>query len=97
MGSRLQFWINHLRRIDAEGISIASYARREQLSVHSLYSSPPAKKVTVSKKNPQRANRRLPHQLRSLLWRLSCPSQGKSPPDKMQPIQHALLKWAVSS
>lgn len=39
MGSRLQFWINHLRRIDAEGISIASYARREQLSVHSLYSA----------------------------------------------------------
>src|SRR5699024_6504579 len=52
MGSRLQFWINHLRRIDAEGISIASYARREQLSVHSLYSARHQLRKSQSVKKP---------------------------------------------
>ena len=52
MGSRPQFWINHLRRIDAEGISIASYARREQLSVHSLYSARHQLRKSQSVKKP---------------------------------------------
>lgn len=39
MGPRHRFWVSHLQRIDAEGISIAAYARREQLSVYSLYNT----------------------------------------------------------
>jgi len=39
MGPRHRFWVSHLQRIDSEGISIAAYARREQLSVYSLYNT----------------------------------------------------------
>ena len=39
MGPRHRFWVSHLQRIDAEGISIAAYARREKLSVYSLYNT----------------------------------------------------------
>lgn len=37
MTERSLFWANHLRAIDAEGISARAYARREGLAIQSLY------------------------------------------------------------
>src|SRR5690625_6923111 len=39
MGPRHRFWVSHQQRIDSKGISIAAYARREQLSVYSWYNT----------------------------------------------------------
>jgi hypothetical protein len=37
MTERSVFWANHLRAIDAEGISARAYAAREGLAIQSLY------------------------------------------------------------
>jgi transposase len=37
MTERSIFWANHLRAIDAEGISASAYAAREGLAIQSLY------------------------------------------------------------
>ena len=37
MTERSIFWANHLRAIDAEGISARAYATREGLAIQSLY------------------------------------------------------------
>ena len=37
MTERSVFWANHLRAIDAEGISTRAYAAREGLAIQSLY------------------------------------------------------------
>ena len=37
MTERSVFWANHLRAIDAEGISARAYATREGLAIQSLY------------------------------------------------------------
>lgn len=37
MTERSLFWANHLRAIDAEGISARAYATREGLAIQSLY------------------------------------------------------------
>jgi hypothetical protein len=37
MTERSVFWANHLKAIDAEGISARAYAAREGLAIQSLY------------------------------------------------------------
>jgi len=37
MSERSVFWANHLKAIDAEGISARAYAAREGLAIQSLY------------------------------------------------------------
>lgn len=37
MTERSVFWANHLRAMDAEGISVRAYAAREGLAIQSLY------------------------------------------------------------
>jgi transposase-like protein len=37
MTERSVFWANHLKAIDAEGISVRAYAAREGLAIQSLY------------------------------------------------------------
>ena len=37
MTERSEFWANHLKAIDAEGISARAYAAREGLAIQSIY------------------------------------------------------------